>query len=171
MAAILPGFTVDADYLLRVSGENPGWQFERTPDGSLVVSPTTSLNGPRNIELALQLAAWNTRTNFGKVFDSSSGFTMPDEAILSPDGSCVRRDRWDGLALEQQDSYAPLCPDVCVEIASKTDSWKQVRQKIDRYVGYGAVYAMAINPLTRETYERGSAPTGLELDTDAIIDA
>lgn len=96
---------------------------------------------------------------------------MPDGAVLSPDGSCIRQDRWDGLTPEQQDSYAPVCPDICIEIASKTDSWEKVRDKIDRYVAYGARYALAINPLTREIYERGSAVNGLELDTGAIIDA
>ncbi len=171
MSAILPGLTISDEYLRRLSTGNPGWQFERSPEGSLVVSPTTSLNGPRNIALALQLSAWNARTNFGKVFDSSSGFTMPDGAILSPDGSCIQKGRWDGLTPQQKDSFAPLCPDVCIEIASKPDSWKEVRQKIDRYVGYGALYAMAINPLTRDIYERGTAPAELELNTDAIIDA
>jgi len=171
MSAILPGLTISDDYLLRLSRENPGWQFERSSEGSLFVSPTTSLNGPRNVALSVQLSTWSARTNFGKVFDSSSGFTMPDGAVLSPDGSCIRQDRWDGLTPEQQDSYAPVCPDICIEIASKTDSWEKVRDKIDRYVAYGARYALAINPLTREIYERGSAVNGLELDTGAIIDA
>jgi Uma2 family endonuclease len=171
MAATVPGLAITEDYLLRLTRANPGWQFERSSKGELLVSPTTSLNGPRNVALSVQLSAWNARSKFGKVFDSSSGFTMPDGAILSPDGSCVRRDRWDALTPEQHDSYAPLCPDVCIEIASKTDSWAKVREKIERYVVYGAQYALAINPTTRQTFELGSSPESLALDIDAIIDA
>lgn len=171
MSAIVPGLTISDDYLLRLSRQNPGWQFERSSKGDLIVSPTTSLNGPRNVALSVQLSTWNARTNFGKVFDSSAGFTMPDGAVLSPDGACIRRDRWDALTPEQRDSYAPLCPDVCVEIASKTDSWAKVREKIGRYIEHGAQYALAINPITRQIHELGAPPEGLTLDTDAIIDA
>ncbi len=171
MAAILPGLTVSDEYLVRVSRENPGWQFERSGEGDLIVSPTTSRNGPRNVELSFQLATWNSRMNFGEVFDSSSGFTMPDGAVLSPDGSCIASHRWDALTPEQQDTFAPLCPDVCIEIASKTDSWSKLRRKIDAYAEYGAQYALAVNPLTRQKYERGTLPEGLTLDIEAIFDA
>ncbi len=171
MSAILSGITVTDEYLQRASRENPGWQFERSSAGLLIVTPTTSKNGPRNVELLTQLAAWNRATRFGKVFDSSSGFTMPDGAVCSPDGSCIRGDRWSALSDEEQDSYAPLCPDVCVEIESKTDSWAKLREKIDRYASYGAVYALAVSPTTRRTYIRGAPPLGLVLDIDVIIDA
>ncbi|MGH7746369.1 MAG: Uma2 family endonuclease [Candidatus Dormibacteria bacterium] len=162
---------VTAADLRRLSGDNPGWQFERSAEGKLRLSPTNSRNGLRNVELIAQLVAWNRRVHFGKVFDSSSGFTMPDGAVLSPDGSCIRAERWNGLTAAQQDSYAPLCPDVCIEIASSSDRWPAVCTKIDDYASYGATYALALDPATRQRYERGAPPGGLTLDLDAIFDA
>ena len=55
--------------------------------------------------------------------------------------------------------------------SSKADSWQKVKDTIDRYEAYGADYALAINPLTRQTYERGLVPAELGLNIDAIIDA
>ena len=41
----------------------------------------------------------------------------------SPDASLVRLDRWQALTPEQRRGFAPLCPDLVVELASPSD-WK-----------------------------------------------
>ena len=46
---------------------------------------------------------------------------MPDGAILSPDLSWIRRDRWEALTTNQRASYAPIVPDVCIELVSPSD--------------------------------------------------
>jgi Uma2 family endonuclease len=53
-----------------------------------------------------------------QVFDSSTGFRLPDGSVLSPDASLVRLERWRALSPEQQRSFPPLCPDLVVELAS-----------------------------------------------------
>ena len=85
--------------------DNPGWQIEVASDGELLLSPTSSENGPRNTELLVQLEAWNRRTGYGKVFDSSSGFTMPDGAVLSPNASCISGDVWARLTGEERSGF------------------------------------------------------------------
>ena len=55
MPAIIDGPAVFSDDdLLRLSRTNPGWQFERSDDGALLVSPTSTPGGAKN---ALLLAA------------------------------------------------------------------------------------------------------------------
>ncbi len=151
--------------------DNPGWQIEVASDGELLLSPTSSENGPRNTELLVQLQAWNRRTGYGKVFDSSSGFTMPDGAVLSPDASCIPGDVWARLTGEERSGFAPVCPSVCIEIASRSDRWADVTAKIDRYAAYGASYALAIDPQTGAQYTTGQPPQGLFIDVRAVIDA
>jgi Uma2 family endonuclease len=56
-----------------------------------------------------------------KVFGSSSGFRLPDGSVLSPDASLVRLDRWQALTPEQRRGFAPLFPDLVVELASPSD--------------------------------------------------
>lgn len=56
---------------------NPELQLERTSEGELVIMPPTGgETGDRNSEMNFQLRAWNKQTQLGKVFDSSTGFTL-----------------------------------------------------------------------------------------------
>jgi Uma2 family endonuclease len=77
-----------------------------------------------------------------KLFDSSTGFALPDGSVLSPDASLVRLDRWQGLTPEQRRGFAPLCPDLVVELASPSDEGRcgitALRQKLASYQANGA---------------------------------
>ena len=80
--------------------------------------PTGSRTGWRNSELNYQLVQWAKADGTGLTFDSSTGFTLPDGAKRSPDGAWVRRERWEALSEEEQDEFAPLCPDFVLELRS-----------------------------------------------------
>lgn len=136
---------------------NPGFQFERSATGELIVTPTGSEAGRRSLQLAYQIEGWNRSRLLGVVFDSSTGFRMPDGSLLSPNASWVRRDRWEGLSLEQREGFAPLCPDAVFEIASKTDSLTELRAKMQAYLVNGAQLAVLIDPEGRsvEVYKPG----------------
>jgi len=43
---------------------------------------------------------------------------LPDGSVLSPDASWVRRARWQVLSKDQRCGFAPVCPDLVVELAS-----------------------------------------------------
>ncbi len=89
--------------LLELSERNPGYQFERTADGRLVVSPTGMESGRRSGEVFRQLSMWNHRLRAGVVFDSSTGFRLPDGSLLSPDASWARRERWEAIPREERE--------------------------------------------------------------------
>ena len=42
-----------------------------------------------------------------KLFDSSTGFRLPDGSVLSPDASVVRLERWQALTPEQRRLFLP----------------------------------------------------------------
>lgn len=52
---------VTDEELLRLSERNPGYQFERTAEGRLVVPPTDGKGGQRSGEVFGQLWDWNRR--------------------------------------------------------------------------------------------------------------
>lgn len=58
-----------------------------------------------------------------------------------------------------------------MEVASETDNWTDVVQKIDTFHRHGATYAVAINPYTHAIYEVGKPPSGLAFDFESVIDA
>lgn len=145
------------DELRQFSRDNPGLQFERSAAGELIVTPTGSDAGRRNAQLTYQLEAWNRERSAGIVFDSSTGFRMPDGAVLSPDASWLRRDRWEGIPPREREGFAPLCPDAVFEIASPSDTIGDLQAKMRAYLANGALVAILIDPQTRraEVYRPG----------------
>lgn len=126
---------------------NRDLRFERTASGELIIMPPTgSDTGRRNVKITTQLEVWSSQNNLGIVFDSSSGFKLPNGADRSPDASWVRRERWDALTPEQQERFAPLCPDFVVELRSPSDSLEKVRAKMKDYMDNGACLGWLINP-------------------------
>ena len=64
--------------------------------------------------------SWAEADGTGDVFDSSAGFTFPNGAIRAPDASWIVRERWDALTSDQQEKFAPICPDFVAELTSPT---------------------------------------------------
>ena len=84
--------------------------------------PTGWQTGERNISLTGQLYRWyEDHEQLGKTFDSSTGFTLLNGAIRSPDASWISQARWDALSPEQEKSFANICPDFVVELRSASD--------------------------------------------------
>jgi Uma2 family endonuclease len=130
---------------------NRDLRFERTAKGELVIMPPTgSDTGRRCIKIAAQLENWSSQNNLGIAFDSSTGFKLPNGADRSPDASWVKRERWEALTPEQQETFAPLCPDFVVELRSFSDSLEKVREKMKEYMDNGAHLGWLINPKNQQ---------------------
>lgn len=90
---------------------NKDWRFERTAQVKLVImSPTGSETGKRNFDLIGQLWAWAKKDATGKGFDSSSGFTLPNSAVRSPDLAWIPLKQWEAIPPEARKKFAPICP-------------------------------------------------------------
>lgn len=133
--------------------DNPDLRLELTSNGGLIVMPPAgSKTGKRNFNLSRQLAVWAEKDGTGVGFDSSTGFTLPDSAVLSPDASWVRRERWDALTEEEQEAFAPLCPDFVIELRSRWNTLKAQQEKMQEYLDNGTHLAWLIDPRNRRIY-------------------
>ncbi len=159
---------VTDEELMLLSERNPGYQFERAADGRLLVSPTGGESGRRGAEVLRQLGSWNQRTGLGVVFDSSTGFRLPDGSVLSPDASWVVRERWEALSREEQEGFAPLCPDAVFEIRSASQTVQELREKMQAYLRNGARIGVLVDPYARtvEVYRPGQ---GVARHEDAAL--
>jgi Uma2 family endonuclease len=134
---------------------NPDAVFELAADGSLILmTPTGSETGGRNGALSGLL--WQALKRSGlplKLFDSSTGFRLPDDSVFSPDAALVALDRWQGLSAEERRGFAPLCPDLVVELASPSDEGPRgltaLRQKMAAYQRNGALLGWLLIPAER----------------------
>jgi Uma2 family endonuclease len=143
---------------LRLCSANPELRLERTAQGELVIMPPAGTEtGGRNSPLTAQLYIWAKASGLGKSFDSSTGFTLPNGAVRSPDASWVTQDRWDALTPEERTRFAPLCPDFVVELRSETDPLRDVRAKMREYRSQGARLGWLLDPKRKvvEVYRPG----------------
>ncbi|RZK39331.1 MAG: Uma2 family endonuclease, partial [Hymenobacter sp.] len=94
-------------------------RIERNSSGQITIMPPVfTESGFTNNELSYQLTAWNHRARLGRVGDSSTGYTLPDGAMLSPDVSWVAEARWQALPADDRRRFARICPDFVLELAS-----------------------------------------------------
>ncbi len=146
-----------ADYLQHLSEDefydfcqqNRDQKFERRADGTIeLMSLTGGESGRRNSELTADLTIWNRQQRLGQVFDSSTGFRLPNGAVRSPDAAWVRQEAWDTLTPEQRRRHLPLCPDFAVELLSETDSFSDTIIKMQEYLDNGLRLGWLIDPKT-----------------------
>jgi Uma2 family endonuclease len=152
--------TVTHEQLVELAIANRDLQLERTATGELIVmAPTGSITGNRNLDIEGQLWLWNRQAKLGKTFNSSTGFHLPNGADRSPDAAWVHQDRWDALTPAQQEGFAPLCPDFVVELRSTHDNLSSLQAKMQEYMANGACLGWLINRKnqTVEIYRQGQA--------------
>ena len=139
------------DQFFQLCQENENIRLERTAKGELIImSPAGGETGNSNAGLTAQIWIWNESHKLGKVFDSSTGFKLPNGADRSPDASWVKLERWNALTSEQQKKFPPICPDFVVELMSPSDSLKETQDKMKEYRDNGAVLGWLINRKSRQ---------------------
>jgi Uma2 family endonuclease len=144
-------FKVTNEQFWEFSQANPELRMECTADGEIIVmSPTGSEGGNRNAEITIDIGLWNRQKRLGKVFDSSTGFRLPNGATRSPDTSWVTNERWDAIPLEQRKRFAPICPDFVLELASESDSLDDLRGKMREYIDNGCRLGWLIIPKAQQ---------------------
>ena len=156
---------------------NDTLELERDSHGNIILmSPTGSFTGSFNFRVLGNLFVWNENSNLGIAFESSTGFTLPNGAIRSPDASWIRNERWNLLTNEQKEKFAPICPDFVVEIRSKSDEIKYLQAKMTEYIENGTHLAWLIDRFDDKVYiYRANKPVSIlhslkvKLSGDSIL--
>jgi len=131
--------------------ENPETKFERDAQGNIkFMAQTGGQSGIRNSELTTDLTIWNRQAKLGYVFDSLTGFRLPNGATRGPDAAWVATDRWNALTPKERKQFPPLCPDFVVELLSESDTLKDTGEKMREYLDNGCRLGWMIDPRTEE---------------------
>jgi Uma2 family endonuclease len=145
----------------QIANDNPDMKLERNKQGNLIVmAPTGGETGNFNADLNGQLYIWNRTSQSGKIFDSSTGFELPEGGDRSPDLAWISLDKWEALTPEQRRGFLPLCPDFAVELMSRSDSWIQTQAKMVEYMESGCRLAWLLDPKGKRAaiYRVGKPP-------------
>jgi Uma2 family endonuclease len=139
--------------LMRFCAANEMVRVERDANGELILmSPSGSGTGRTNSELIYQVAAWAREMNSGATFDSNAGFTLPDGSMRSPDAAWIAWPRWNALSKEEQEGFAPICPEFVIELRSPSDGLSELQAKMRLWLANGAEVAWLVDP-SRKTVE------------------
>jgi Uma2 family endonuclease len=148
------GDIMSEDEFFRFCRMNDMLDFERDSNGNIIfMSPTGSSTGSFNSDILIEIGVWlHSHKVSGKLFDSSSGFTLPNGAVRSPDVSWVSREKWDRLSKEEKEKFAPVCPEFIVEVRSKSDDLKYLLNKMDEYMNNGCQLGWLIDRFEEKVY-------------------
>ena len=130
-----------------ICSTNRDLRLELTTTGELVIMPPTGgETGKKNSSINAQLWLWNQKYKLGEVFDSSTGFKLPNGATRSPDVSWIKKARWETLTSTQQKKFIPLCPDFVIELRSNSDNLSDLQDKMKEYLANGLILGWLIDP-------------------------
>ncbi len=154
--------------------DNPELRLELTANGELItMAPAGWESSERNCDLTAQVRNWNRQTGLGRAFDSSGGFTLPNGAIRSPDVTWIEKSKFADISAKT--AFPPVVPDFVVELRSKSDSLKTLREKMQEYQDNGVRLGWLINPQQQEVeiYRLGQAVevlnTPMTLSGEAVM--
>jgi Uma2 family endonuclease len=126
--------------------KNDSYRIEREADGHiLVMEPTGLMTGHRNSQLIVDLGIWNRTHLKGIVGDSSTGYTLSNNAVRSPDASWISHHRLAPTTLEDREGFVHAVPEFCAEIRSRSDRPRVLRLKMEEYMATGVLLAWYID--------------------------
>jgi len=114
--------------------------------------PTGGWTGSGNQEISRQLGNWLAAKESGRVFDSSSGFRLPDGSTLSPDASYISEERLRRLPKGGLRGFPHVCPDFVIELRSDSDPLEELKDKMNDWIANGAQLGWLIDPYERQVF-------------------
>jgi Uma2 family endonuclease len=127
--------------------DNPDLRIERNANKEiLIMSPNYTKSGFHHAILVAALVDWNLKAKRGYAFDSSAGFTLKDGSVRMPDVSWVSKEAWSFLKDDEKERFIRLCPEFVVEIKSKSDRIKELKNKMQSWIMNGAKLGWLIDP-------------------------
>ena len=151
------------DALLELSAKNDGWLFELSAEGALwIMSPEGLGSSKRGMRIGGQIVEWSDRQGGGEVLGPQLGVRLPNSALRMPDVAWISDAR---LILHGADpeSFLRSCPELIVEVVSRSDDVPPQHAKMEEWVSNGALLGWLIDPFreTVTTYRPGAIPEEL----------
>lgn len=153
-------------------------EFQRLPDdgrrrelvqGRVVEEPPAGFgHGRLGVRLASHLHAYVEKHDLGEVVGTDAGFVLFDEppTVRAPDIAFVAKDRLDF----EPERFAPLAPDLAVEILSPSNTVSEIHAKVVDYLDAGTRLVWVVDPASRTITVYRSREEIRLLSGDAEVD-
>jgi Uma2 family endonuclease len=113
-------------------------------DGGLIMSPVHANHGEICSRLLIVVGTYIQERKLGKVYDSSTGFRLSQNVLLSPDIAFVSKARLKKILIAP-DKFLYGAPDLVVEVLSPSDRMQQIHRKLDLYFEHGTQLVWLVN--------------------------
>jgi Uma2 family endonuclease len=134
----------------------------------IVREPPGAMHGRVAMDLGIALGMYAKQAGAGKVYAAETGFKLAQDpdTVRAPDVAFVARDR---LPPADLTAYAPLAPDLVVEVVSPSDRPGEVLAKVADWLNAGTRLVWVVDPLRRQArvYRQDGSVTLLNA-TDAL---
>jgi Uma2 family endonuclease len=146
--------------------EMEAFHVERDANGTiLIMEPSGAESGNFDLEVGSEVRDWSKQNKRGKTFGSSAGFTLPNDAVRSPDVAWIEMNRWKALPKAEREKFPHIAPDFVVEIRSKTDSLSRLKEKMIEYRDNGVRLGWLIDPISEVVWIYRSDETVDKVDS------
>lgn len=134
----------------------PHLRMERDKDGKTTIMSPVKFGSTFRESLAIGyiMAWWIQNGKKGKTFSSSGGIELKDTSIKCPDAGWISEERFAKNPVDDDDGeFLKIAPDFIVEVKSKSDSLKKLKNKMsDTWIKNGVKLAWLIDPYKQRAY-------------------
>lgn len=141
------------DEFFRFCQENDLARIERTANHEIIIMPPAGFESSYSSgQSYFALALWQRQHRQGKVLESSVGYLLADESVLSPDASWLSPERLATVTAAQLQKYPPLCPDFVIEVKSPSDRIPTLQAKMAQWLDNGVRLGFLIDTESETAY-------------------
>ncbi len=153
-----PALRLTESQMLELCALNDALRIELNAKGELELLPPTGMtSGNRNANIVIELGIWARADGRGEVFDSNTGYTLPNGAVRSPNASWILKSRLAQIPDAEKRRFARIVPDFVIELRSESDRLSGLQAKLEEYLANGVRLGWL---LTRWTCGGGFTFTG-----------
>lgn len=140
-------FRMTGDEFFEFASQMEYNRVEMDKHGNILIMPLLGLEaGALEVNASYYLKLWALE-NGGHVFSSNTGFTLPNNAVRSPDASWISDKNYLTIPKSELKKFSRVCPDFVMEVRSDSDSLKPIQEKMEEYLENGALLGFLIDPL------------------------
>jgi Uma2 family endonuclease len=140
-----PGTATEADLLHYVEHDTPCELI----DGTLVEKPVGWWESLLAVRLAAALAAFVDPRGLGMITGGDGPLRMRSKRVRLPDVTYISASALPSSGLIPQESIGSLPPTIAAEVISKTNTAREMRQKLREYFDSGAKLVWMVYPVSK----------------------
>jgi Uma2 family endonuclease len=146
-----------------------GFRYELVKGELRKMSPSGSEHGAIIINISVLLGQHVKSNKLGVCFAAETGFKIASDpdTVRAPDVAFVRRERIPESGIPKK--FWPGAPDLAVEVVSPADTFNEVEEKVEQWLGAGTRAVWIVNPRRRSvSVYRSMTDVARLSDTDEL---